>query len=164
MLFTVASVLLLPIALDAGRVRLTILLPIIRMLFAPLACALPARLAVVRIASELRPAVVGTALLLALGIAADGLRELIWGRGEGLEAVRTAPLDHKGVVAFPRRGDLETELESLPRPRQWPAWSHWLRLTPAKMAPFFTGTNKLQPPTDSWQAIRLQHYESVAAH
>ena len=101
MLLTVAGALLLAIAFDAGRVRLAVLLPVIGMLFAPLAGTLPARLAVARIVCELGSAVVGTALPLAAGIAANGLRGLIYRRRKGLEAVGTAPLDHSGVVALP---------------------------------------------------------------
>ena len=109
MLLAVAGGLLLAIAFGAGRMLLAVLPPIIRMLFAPLACALPAGLTVVRIVSELGPAVVGTALPLAARIPANGLCGLILRRIERLLAVWTAPLDHRGVVAPSRDSDLETE-------------------------------------------------------
>src|SRR5271168_3469810 len=142
MLFTVAGGLLLAIAFGAGRMRLAVLLPVIRMLFAPLARALPAGLAVVRIVCQLGLVVGGTALPLAARITANGLCGLILRRKKRLKAVWTTPLDHRGVVALPRDSDLETELECLPRPRQWaPGWSHWHRLWLAKTAPFFTGTD-----------------------
>ena len=109
MLLPVAGGLLLAIAFGAGRMLLAVLLPIIRMLFAPLACALPAGLTVVRIVCELGPAVMGTPLPLAGRITANSLCGLIFGRAKGLQTVWTAPLDHRGVVALSRDSDLETE-------------------------------------------------------
>jgi hypothetical protein len=73
MLLTVARFLLQAIALHRSRVGLAILLPIIRVLYAPLARALPARLTIVRIGRDLVSAVVGTALFLAAGITANDL-------------------------------------------------------------------------------------------
>src|SRR6185437_15840087 len=59
MLLTLARFLLQAIALHSSRVGLAILLPIIRMLFAPLTRALPARLTIVRIGRDLLSAVRG---------------------------------------------------------------------------------------------------------
>jgi hypothetical protein len=43
------------------------------------------------------------------------------------------------------RQDLETDIESLPRPRPWASqnWTHWLRPTPSIMAPFLAAPNML---------------------
>lgn len=102
MLLTIAPFLLQAIAFYSRRVGLAILLPIIRMLFAPLARALPARLTIVRIGRELVPAVVRTALSLAAEITANDLLLLASRRIEQLLAVRTTPLVHSGVFALPR--------------------------------------------------------------
>ena len=102
MLLTLARFLLQAIALHSSRVSLPILLPIIRMLFAPLTRALPARLTIVRIGRDLLSAIVGTALLLAARITANDLLPMGSRRIEQLVAVRTTPLVHRGVFAFPR--------------------------------------------------------------
>src|SRR5580693_4048069 len=86
---------LLAIPLDTGRVCLTILVPVVGVLFAPLACALPACLGVVRIDCDLLSAVAGTALPLAAGLTTDGLRRLTSRRDKGLVAIRAPPLDHR---------------------------------------------------------------------
>src|ERR1700736_2914800 len=117
------------------------------MLLTPLACTLPARFAILRIGRDLAPAVAGTALPLAFGLAAHGLRGLTFRGDEGFVAVRATPLDHRGVVAFSAGRDLEANLEYLPRPRSYVfacvdrSWSQWLRLTPAEVAPVFTGVD-----------------------
>lgn len=95
MLLTVARFLLQAIALHSSRVGLAILLPIIRVLFAPLARTLPTRLTIVRIGGELVSAVVGTPLFLAAGTTANDLLPLASGRIEQLMAMRTTPLVHK---------------------------------------------------------------------
>ena len=102
MLLTVARFLPQAIALHSSRADLAILLPIIRVLFAPLARALPASLTIVRVGRDLVPAVVGTAFSLAAGIAADDLLLLASRWIEQLMAVRATPLVHSGVFALPR--------------------------------------------------------------
>ncbi len=100
MLLTIAGFLPVAVEFGAGRMRLAVLLPVIGMLLAPVACAFPASFAVFRIGRKLLSAVAGTALLLANGLAADDLRRLTTRRGETFVAVRATPFDHSGVVAF----------------------------------------------------------------
>lgn len=69
----VAKLLPLPIACGAGGVQLPVLLPVVRVLLAPLRCALPARLLVVRVGGEFAVAVIEAALSLAVLLATDGL-------------------------------------------------------------------------------------------
>jgi outer membrane receptor protein involved in Fe transport len=158
MLLTVAGFLLLAIPLDAGGVRLAILLPVVGMFFTPLACALPACFGVVRIGCNLLSAVAGTPSSLATGLATNGLRGLTFRGDEGLVAVRTTSLDHRGVVAFQRRRNLETNLEYLPRPRRCVfAWPHWPRLSPAEMATFFTGSNTRETFANKYYAGFVQN-------
>jgi hypothetical protein len=57
---------------------------------------------IIRIGRDLLSVVVGTALLLAAGITANGLLLMAWRRIEQLVAVRTTPLVHSGVFALPR--------------------------------------------------------------
>ena len=102
MLLTVPRFLLLAIPLDVVGVRAAVLLPVVGMLFTPLACALPASFAVFLIAGDLLSAVAATAPPLAFGLAAYGLGGLTFRGDEGFVAVRATPLDHRGVVAFQR--------------------------------------------------------------
>ena len=59
---TVSCLLLYSIALDRNRMVLALVLPIIRMLLAPLARAFPAGFAIMRIARDLPPAVLRATL------------------------------------------------------------------------------------------------------
>ena len=83
----------------ACGVLLAVLLPVTGMAGAPLPRTVAAHLAIFRIGGDLLSVVVGAALSLTLGSAADCLAwlELRW--LENLLAVATAPFTHTGVVA-----------------------------------------------------------------
>src|SRR5205823_4791290 len=91
--------LLLAVLLGSRGVLLAVLFPITGMAGAPFTRTIPAHLAVLRIGGDLLSVVIGAALSLASGSAADRLAglELRW--LENLLAVTTAPFTHTGVVA-----------------------------------------------------------------
>ena len=94
---------MLPIAVGAGRVRLAVVLPIVRVLLSPLACALPARFEVVRIGGDFVPAVTEAALPLAVTRATNGLPRLAFRGAENPLAIwATTLFGHADVVAFGR--------------------------------------------------------------
>src|SRR6266702_4801983 len=97
-LLAVAAFLQVPIPLDACRVRRPVLLPVVRMLLAPLTGALAARFTVVRISRDLLMTVVGAAPSLALRRATDRLLGLALRGRKSSAAVWATPFDHKGVV------------------------------------------------------------------
>jgi len=88
------------------------------------------------------PVIIGATTALADGFAADGLAPLELRRLEILLAVEATPFTHMNGVFSSRRTscrlgqNLETAVEWLPRPRQWP---HWLTTTPGKLRSFKPG-------------------------
>jgi hypothetical protein len=73
MSLTVAVLLLVAVANYAVGVRLTVLIPVLGVLFAPLPRALPALVRIYRVAGQLVAAIVGSPLPLAFRTAADNL-------------------------------------------------------------------------------------------
>jgi len=96
---------LLPFAVTGHGVGVfgPVALPVIRMARPPLLLAIAADVSVFSIRGDLLPVVVGAALTLANGFAADRLQRLKLGRLKGLLTVAAAPFPHTAVVA-PRRG------------------------------------------------------------
>jgi hypothetical protein len=78
----VAGVLLLAVPLDRGRVLLPVLPPVIRIAGPPLSQTVQADLAVFRVGGDLLAVIVGAALALAIGLAAD---RLLWTEAGGFE-------------------------------------------------------------------------------
>ncbi len=60
-------------------------------------------------------------------------------QASGLSPLSLKTTSKRDLCRFYRTPDLETDLESLPRPRQrfHYHWTHWLRLKPPLLAPFF---------------------------
>jgi hypothetical protein len=73
MSLTVAGLLLISVPVHTVGVRLAVLIPVVRVLFAPLPRALSALLGVYRITGQLLAAIVGAPLPLAFPTAADNL-------------------------------------------------------------------------------------------
>jgi hypothetical protein len=94
--------LLIPVPLGAGRMRLPVLLPVIGALPTPLAGALTAGCGILGIGSQPGAVILAPPLPLTLRLAANGLVRLVSGGLKCLLAKPATPLDHEGVVAFCR--------------------------------------------------------------
>ena len=92
---------MLAVFLNGGRVFLSVLLPVARIVGAPFSRTVATPLAVFGIGADLSPVIVGAALSLALDFAADGLAGLEPRWLEELFAVKTTPFTHKGVCLTP---------------------------------------------------------------
>ena len=119
----VAELLLQAVVLNGGWVLQTVLLPVIGIAGAPLARAVAAPFAVFGIGGDSFLVVVRAPPALAIRFFANRLATLELRWLEQLPAVAATPLTHRAVVASDacEEGgrDLETDLECLPRPRQW---------------------------------------------
>jgi hypothetical protein len=73
MSLTVATLLLVAVPVDTVGVRLAVLIPVVRVLLAPLPRALPALLGVYRVTGQLVAAIVGSPVPLAFRPAANNL-------------------------------------------------------------------------------------------
>ena len=122
--FLVPNVLLLAVPLDGSRVLLAIPPPVLGIAGPPFLRAVQAYLAVFGVPGDLLAVVIGAAAPLAAGVAAYRLPRLIFRWLEGSFTVAASPFDHTagcrtGSYAISRRGDLETAIEWVPRPRRW---------------------------------------------
>ena len=122
--FLVPNVLLLAVPLDGSRVLLAIPPPVLGIAGPPFLRAVQAHLAVFGVPGDLLAVVIGAAAPLAAGVAAYRLPRLIFRWLEGSFTVAASPFDHTagcrtGSYAISRRGDLETAIEWVPRPRRW---------------------------------------------
>ena len=99
-MLTVAIPLFLAVPGDAGRMRLPVLFPVIRMLLPPLAGALAAGFGVFGIGGQPAAVKLRLTLPLAFSPAANVLLRLVSGWLKCLLAKPATPLKHEGVVAF----------------------------------------------------------------
>jgi hypothetical protein len=109
---------LLPaVLLNGGRILLSVLIPVARIVGAPFPRTVETPLAVFGVGADLSPVILGAPLSLALGFAADGLARLELRWLEQFPAVKATPFTHKGVCLTPQDSGfrdwraLETDVE-----------------------------------------------------
>ena len=123
--FLVTNVPLLAVPLDDGSlVLLAIQPPVLGIAGPPFLRAVQAYLAVFGVRGDLLAVVIGAPAALAAGGAAHRLPRLIFRWLEGSFTVAASPFEHTGgcrtgSYTISRRGDLETAVEWVPRPRRW---------------------------------------------
>ncbi len=116
----------MPGSVCGGEIFLAVLLPVIGIAGAPFSGAVPADFAVLGIDGNFGAVKIGATTALAVNSAADSLAALELRRLEDLLAVEATPFTHMNGVVSSRRPDstgksLETAVDCLPRPRQWPS-------------------------------------------
>ena len=117
---TVAGSLLVPVPRLAGGVRLSVLIPVVGVLFAPFPGASAASLGIAGILSDFPPAVVAPASPLAFGAAADDLSRTALRGLKGLQAIRAKARrqTNSSKVRFIRKPGGDQTLNVAARSRQ----------------------------------------------
>src|ERR1051326_8395932 len=137
----------LPVSFRPRGIVLQYLRQIVRVLRAPLLCALQTTLPIHRIGCYLPPMVVVPALSLTGRVTTSNLRRLKLGGPKCFLTIAASPFSQEPVLSChglrlpdALASNLETHVEGVPRPRQWGAFP---ATKPARMPLFYSGADSV---------------------